>query len=321
MSAISKALQRVLKTWTLPIAIGTGAGLYFLFAFLPSLADAGAVLGPLSVRILPVTLFLTLFTTFAKVDCAGLRPRAWHAAVLGFQLAAVAALAAWAVHIPPEAGGLLGKPAVVALLVCVIAPCATAMPVVTAKLGGDLTQTTAFVLLSSLLGALLIPLVFPLLAPEREMAFVPTALAILRKLAAVLLAPLVLGAAVRRWFPRIRQWLEARPDLGFQFWCVSLAVTAGITARNLVHSHAGAPLLGAIAGLSLAAALVQFAAGRLVGRAFGEPVCAGQAAFQKNTGLAIWVAFIYLEPTASLGAGCYVLWQNLVNAVQLARRS
>ncbi|MBP5788044.1 MAG: transporter, partial [Kiritimatiellae bacterium] len=54
-----------------------------------------------------------------------------------------------------------------------------------------------------------------------------------------------------------------------------------------------------------------------VGRAFGETVCAGQAMFQKNTGLAIWISHTHLSPVASIGDGCYVLWQNFINAVQL----
>lgn len=317
--SFAAACLRILKTWTLPVAIAAGAGFYFLFALVSPLAPAASFLGPLCVRALPLTLFLTLFVTFAKVDYSALRPRLWHAAVLLLQLSAVALLAVWTVRLPASSAGFWTKPAAEALLVCVIAPCATATPVVTAKLGGDLTCTTGFVLLSSLMAALLIPAVFPLLEPDLGVAFVPTALALLRKLAAVLLLPLVLGALVRYRLPRLRRWLEARPDLGFHFWCGSLALTAGLTARNLLHSHATASLLAAIAVLSFAAAVAQFAAGRLVGRLWHVPVEAGQALFQKNTGLAIWIATATLSPAAALGAGCYVLWQNLVNAVLLAR--
>ena len=51
-------------------------------------------------------------------------------------------------------------------------------------------------------------------------------------------------------------------------------------------------------------------------------VNAGQALFQKNTGLSIWVAYMYLSPVASIGAGCYVLWQNIINSLEIwaARR-
>ena len=62
---------------------------------------------------------------------------------------------------------------------------------------------------------------------------------------------------------------------------------------------------------------VQFGIGRGVGRHLGEEVNAGQALFQKNTALSIWVAYMYLHPVASIGAGCYVLWQNIINSLEL----
>jgi BASS family bile acid:Na+ symporter len=46
-------------------------------------------------------------------------------------------------------------------------------------------------------------------------------------------------------------------------------------------------------------------------------VNAGQALFQKNTALSIWVSYMYLNPVASVGAGCYVLWQNVINSLEL----
>jgi UDP-3-O-[3-hydroxymyristoyl] glucosamine N-acyltransferase len=57
---------------------------------------------------------------------------------------------------------------------------------------------------------------------------------------------------------------------------------------------------------------VQFAIGRAIGRQLGEEVNAGQALFQKNTALSIWVAYMYLNPVASIGAGCYVSAQCVV---------
>jgi len=62
---------------------------------------------------------------------------------------------------------------------------------------------------------------------------------------------------------------------------------------------------------------VQFLIGRGVGRWLGEEVNAGQGLFQKNTALSIWVAYMYLNPVASVGAGCYVLWQNIINSFEI----
>ena len=194
---------------------------------------------------------------------------------------------------------------------------------VTAKLGGDLTQMTTFVLLSSVSMALLIPIVFPMVEPpsvsDVSSSIIQCSLAIFQRLAAVLLLPLLLGAVVRHWVHPLYRWFVRTPDLGFYCWCVSLAITAGITVRNIVHSHAASHLMGDIALITLVTAVVQLLIGRLVGRATGEHICTGQGMFQKNTGLAIWIAYTYLTPEASIGAGCYVLWQNIINSYELWR--
>jgi len=72
-----------------------------------------------------------------------------------------------------------------------------------------------------------------------------------------------------------------------------------------------------IAVLSLILCFVLFLTGRFIGRHLGDEIDSGQALFQKNTALSIWVAYTYLNPVASVGAGCYVLWQNIVNSVEL----
>jgi len=112
-------------------------------------------------------------------------------------------------------------------------------------------------------------------------------------------------------------WIAAQPNLSFYFWAVSLSITTGITVKNIVNSSASLMLLVMIAVFTFVLCFVQFGIGRLVGRHLGEEVNAGQALFQKNTALSIWVAYMYLNPVASIGAGCYVLWQNIINSLEL----
>jgi BASS family bile acid:Na+ symporter len=57
--------------------------------------------------------------------------------------------------------------------------------------------------------------------------------------------------------------------------------------------------------------------GKSVGRFFHSTIEAGQALGQKNTAFAIWIAYTYLNPVASVGPGCYILWQNIVNSWEL----
>lgn len=301
-----------LKNWTLPVAITVGTILYLLFAYVPALDSTSQVLGPLCETLLPISIFFTLFITFSKVDYHLMRFTRWHGAVLVTQILFVAALffAAYFTN-----GAI--KLTLDAILVCVIAPCASASPVVTAKLGGNLTTMTTFVLLSSIVMAVLIPLVFPILEPTQGTSFIVAFLLILRKLALVLLLPLLLGAIVRHWIKPLYEFFKRTPDLGFYCWSFSLAITSGITVKNILHSEAGVALLIAIAVLTVITAFIQFRIGRALGNHFGEKICCGQAMFQKNTGLAIWIAYVYLSPVASIGAGCYVLWQNIINSYEL----
>ncbi|MBP5772369.1 MAG: transporter [Bacteroidaceae bacterium] len=320
-----------LKNWTLPTAISVGVVSYLLFAFVPELDAAGDVLCPIFETLLPLTIFLTLFVTFSKVDFHLMRVHRWHGAVLLAQFLFVALLLMVIQYAPFDIGTHVNifelsgisvssrsfRYCLEAVLICVIAPCASASPVVTAKLGGNLTQMTTFVLLSSFVASLFIPAVFPMLEPHPGITFLSAFLVILRKLALVLLLPLFLGAIVRHQVKPLYRWFVQTPDIGFYLWSVSLAITSGITMKNIVHSEATLWLLGGIAVLTLLTSFIQFKTGRLIGRIFGEQICTGQAMFQKNTGLAIWIAYVYLTPMASIGAGCYVLWQNIINSYEL----
>lgn len=313
---------RFLKDWTLAVSIFLGVGLYLLFALTPALDAAGTQLAPLFERLLPLTIFATLFVTFSKIEYRRLRLRRWHLYVLAVQLALVGLVLAL-ISISTLTGEwqrwviLLLE----AILICIIAPCASASPVVVSKLGGDLTQMTAFVLLSSLVTSLLIPLVFPLVEPHAGSTFATAFLAILRRLASVLLLPLALGFAVHMWVRPLYAWIERTPDLAFYLWTLSLGITSGLTARNIATAGIAPAMLVAIAALSLLTSWLQLGLGHLVGHLSGELISARQAMFQKNTGLAIWIAFVYLTPEASVSAGCYVLWQNLINSYELWQRN
>ena len=125
---------RFLKDWTLPVAMGTGAVLYLIFAFTPQLDAAATQLAPFFAAILPLFMFLVLFVTFCKVDFRKLRPVAWHFWVGVFQVLFVGVLMALMLY--STSLSLSSKVLMEALLMCIISPCATATAVVTQKLGG-----------------------------------------------------------------------------------------------------------------------------------------------------------------------------------------
>ena len=312
-------MKQFLKDWTLPVAIVLGSALYLLFAYLPPLEPAALVLGPVCETILPLSVFATLFVTFSKVDFHLMRLRRWHFVILLLQLLLVGLLTVSILALESREVDVSVRWMLEAVLVCIIAPCATAAPVVTAKLGGDITQMTTFTLLSSLVGAVLIPAVFPLLEPSTGATFLSAFLVILQKMAVILVLPLMLGFIVRHWVEPVRRYIENHSDLGFYSWAFSLSITAGVTLRNILQSESGSMVLLYIALLTLLTSVFQYALGNFIGHRHGVKVCAVQGMFQKNTALAIWVSWLYLSPLSSVGAGCYVLWQNMINSYELWR--
>ena len=299
---------------TLPVAIAVGTIVYLTFYFVPQLDAAGETLGAVVDTIFPMMVFCTLFSTFCRIDFHQMKPHRWHVGVLLAQVLLVA-LNVWIIFYVEAS--FEQKILWESVLTCIIGPAATAAPVVTAKIGGNINTMTAFVVLSSFASALMIPAVFPLLERGSHLTFWSAFLIILQKLAMVLIAPLALGWYMQHFAKRVCAWIVSIPDLSFYLWSVQLSVTSGVTVRNIVHSDAGLPVLLMIATMSLILCFVLFLVGRSIGRHLGDEIDGGQALFQKNTALSIWVAYTYLNPVASVGAGCYVLWQNIINSLEL----
>ena len=307
-------LLRFLKEWTLPVAMLTGTLIYLVFAFTPQLDEAGEFFEPIIDAIFPMFMFLILFVTFCKVDFHKLRPVGWHLWVGVFQVAFVVMVvsAVLIFHIKGDNLILLE-----ALLTCIIGPCAAAAAVVTAKLGGNLEEMTSYTFLSNFLTALLVPVCFPLIDPSVDMGFWVAFFIILYKVCLVLLMPMVLAYIVKHFMHRLHQRIISIKDLSFYLWGCSLTIVTGTTVKNIVHAESSVAFIVVIALSGLMVCLLQFAVGRYVGHFFHRTQEAGQALGQKNTAFAIWIAYTYLNPLSSVGPGCYILWQNIINCIEL----
>ncbi|MBR7054033.1 MAG: transporter [Prevotella sp.] len=307
-------LLQFVKEWTLPVAMVVGTVVYFLFAFTPALEGAAAFFGPIIDGIFPLFMFLILFVTFCKVDFRQLRPVAWHFWVGAFQVLFVVIIAAiiLAFHLKGDKLILMES-----VLTCIIGPCAAAAAVVTSKLGGNLEEMTSYTFISNFLTALMVPVCFPLIDSTVGMDFLHAFWLILYKVCLVLVVPMALAFVVKHYIHTLHQWIVSVKDLSFYLWGVSLAIVTGTTVKNIVHADTSARFLCLIAGMGLLICLVQFAVGRYLGHFFNHTQEAGQALGQKNTNFAIWIAYTYLNPIASVGPGCYILWQNVINSIEL----
>lgn len=298
------------------MSIATGSFLYLLFAFIPALDGAANFFAPILDAALPLFMFLVLYVTFCKVDFRKLIPVGWHLWIALSQVLMVAVVigAILIFHITDEPLILFE-----ALLVSIICPCASAAAVVTQKLGGNLEEMTTYTFLSNFLCALLIPVSFPLIESGAGITFWSAFIAILYKVCLVLVAPMLLAYITKHWHAlcKFYQWVISVSNLSFYLWGCSLLIVSGTTVKNIVHAEVAASFLLLIAILALALCLIQFAIGRYIGHFFCSTINAGQALGQKNTAFAIWIAYTYLNPLSTVGPGCYILWQNIINSVEI----
>ena len=305
---------RFIKDWTLPVAMGIGAVAYLVFAFTPSLDSAADFFSPIFETILPMFMFLVLFVTFCKVDFHKMRPVTWHLWTGIFQVLFIAVLMGLIIGFSMTGDSLV---LMEAILMCVISPCATAAAVVTQKLGGSLEQMTTYTFLSNFITALLVPVCFPMIEKSADMTFWAAFMKILHEVFVVLIVPMLLAYIVKHYMHRLHQKIISVRDLSYHLWACSLMIVTGTTVKNIVHADTTIALLMAIALLGLVMCIVQFAVGRFIGHYFNHTQESGQALGQKNTAFAIWMAYTYLNPLSSVGPGCYILWQNIVNSIEI----
>lgn len=309
-------MLKFLKNWTLPVAMFVGVLVYFMFAKLAFLSPLKPMVFA-SVEILtPTLIFAQLLLTFCKIDPHDLKPTWWHLWLLAFQLVSCFVIAVIL---------LLGSMSEVyrevfeGAMVCLICPTATAAAVITGKLGGNAASLTTYTLASNLLAAIVVPLLFPLVEPHANLSFFAAFLRILSKVFPLLLCPFIVAMLLRWLLPTVHYWLAHFSNAAFYIWGIALAIVCGQTVRSIMNSDASAFVQCLVAVGALITCVLQFFLGKRIGARYNERISGGQALGQKNTVLAIWMAYTYLNPLSSVAPGAYVLWQNIINSWQLWR--
>ena len=299
-----RVLLRFVKDWTLPISMLMGTIAYFVFARATFLEPTKPFVNSLITFLTPSLIFAQLLLTFCKISVRELAPSPWHGWLLLFQVFSSVFLAALLLWVPMDDA------------YCEVFEAA----VITGKLGGSAPSLTTYPLLSNLLAAIVVPLLFPLVEPHADITFFAAFLKILGKVFPLLLFPFFLAILLRRFMPVVHRFLSGLKDLAFYLWAVSLAIVTGETVRSLVNSEAEIYVEVMIALGGLITCVVQFYLGKRIGTRYADRISAGQALGQKNTILAIWMAYTYLNPLASVAPGSYVLWQNMFNSWQLWKK-
>lgn len=311
----------------LPIAMLTGASLYFIYHYLPApYHKAGPVLEDIVSVLQPVLIFSMLFLTFCKVEPRHMRPHRWHLWLLLIQggLFVLFGFVAYAVLKWAPGHHHDWVVLIESAMLCLICPTATAAAVVTRKLGGDVAGITTYTVLINILVAVLVPLIIPLIQPIEGLGFWMAFSMILAKVFPLLIMPCLAAWLVRYLLPRFHRWLLRFPDLAFYIWSISLTLAITVSVKYLMASDLPHSLIWLMALVSLVCCIFQFAIGRYVGGHYKSgaamlerKITAGQALGQKNTVFVIWVAYTFMTPETAIIGGLYSVWHNIFNAWQL----
>ena len=224
-----------LKNWTLPVAMLAGALGYFIFANFAFLEPTKPFMSSFVAYLTPALIFAQLLLTFCKVQPHELMPSLWHGWLLLFQLVSASLVAALLIFVHMDGAY---KEVFEGAMVCLICPTATAAAVITGKLGGSASSLTTYTLLSNVLAAIVVPLMFPLVEPHADITFVTAFLKILSKVFPLLLCPFFLAMLFRYFLPGLHHFLLGFRDLAFYLWGVALAIVTAQTVKSLVESNA-----------------------------------------------------------------------------------
>ena len=301
----------------MPIAMITGGLIYLMFSYIPFLYPLRPFVNASISVLTPMLIFTMLFLTFCKVSPRELRPCRWHLWLISIQVVACLSVALYLLTTPNPSF----KVALEGTMVCLICPTATAAAVITAKLGGNASSLTTYTILSNVVAAIVVPIIFPLVEElQGDISFWDSFLQIIKKVLPLLIFPFIAAMLIRKYFPLLKDKITSYHDLAFYLWSIALVIVVGQTIHFIVESKADASTLISIGIGSLIACIAQFLLGKVIGGHYNDRISGGQALGQKNTILAIWMAYTYLTPLSSLGPGLYVLWQNIFNSWQLWKK-
>jgi BASS family bile acid:Na+ symporter len=293
-------LRNNLKTVLMPFAMVAGGLLHRVTGQLDFLT--------------PWLLFTMLFIPFCGVRLREMRLSGLHINLLLFQ--AVAAVMAYMFM------QIFDRELAQGAMICLLAPTATAAVVVSTMLGARVSTILSYSLLVNGAVAVGAPLFFAVISPTADISLGESFLAIFLRVIPILVLPFVIALLLRRFTPKVADTIRRLQPASFYVWLLALAIATGRIV-DFVKAQAGLTWGKglALAGIALVLCVLQFLVGHYIGRRYGEPTEGSQLLGQKNTILAIWMAQTYLNPVASIAPAAYILWQNLINSVQLWRKS
>ncbi len=261
--------------------------------------------------ILPFLIALMLFISYCRVSMSDIKLTKFHYILLAIQYLGSAAI----YLLLRPINEILAQ----AAMICVLTSTATSAPVVAGLLGGSISVTAAYSIISNLSIALIGPVFLSFIGQtDRDISLTSSFWHIFISVIPILILPFIIALIAQKVAPVVHKKIQSAQIISFYIWAAALTIVIGnITQYIVLQADGNYTLEIIIASTSLVICLLQFYFGRKIGRKFGRTVAGGQGLGQKNTVLAIWLTQTYLNPLATLGPGAYVLWQNLINSWQI----
>lgn len=306
---------RFVKDWTLLCSLIVGSIIYLLFSRVEPLVPVGDFMGPKLVGLMPYVIFCMLYLTFCKIDMHNFRPRKWHFALQGIRVLLTAIVVLVIKLLPAE--DVEAKIIMEGVFICVICPTAAAAPVLTEKLGGGIATMTVYMIIANIFSVIIIPTFFPMVEKGAGISFGIAFALVLKRVFLVLAVPLILALLTKKYLPRVAEWAKNRRNLAFYLWSFNLSIIMGLAVRMVTRTQLTGEALLLLLILPLVVCIILFTLGKVVGGIWGDRINGGQALGQKNNVVGIWLMNSFLNPVAVIAPCAYVVWQNIINAVQL----
>lgn len=303
-------LKKLLKEWTLLSAMFFGVLLAVLFDKIQFIATYKQQFDSFTGSIMPLFMFSMLFLSFTSISPKDLKFKGWHLSHVLFQVCC--AVGFMFLFLP------FNKEIAATLFVCFICPTAVASSVITDKLKGNVATLVSYILIINCVASIIIPLFLPFISiTGYSDSFFSIVWRIMKKIFPLLVLPIASAWIIRFAWPALHEKLYNLRWISFYIWAVSLVFLIDNIVDAVFADGVVSLTEFSVMGFSLLSCVCQFGFGRLFGQKFDDKISGGQALGQKNTIFAIWLATTFVNPIVALAPGSYIIWQNIINSIEL----
>jgi len=206
--------------------------------------------------VIPYLLSLMLFITYSRVSWSDIRLTRFHYILLAIQYVGSALVY---VALRP-----FNEVLAQAAMICVLTATATSAPVVAGILGGSISVTAAYSIISNLSVAFIAPVFLSLIGESgASVSFSSSFWHIFRSVMPILVVPFLLAFFIQKTIPRVHNKIQSAQIVSFYLWAAALTVVIGNVTQYVRLQDDGNYTLEVIIALtSLVICLLQFYFGR-----------------------------------------------------------